>query len=636
MMKRIAATIMLLFSCGSFAAEKVDLRNWSQIGLPDSGTWTVSPDGSSVYQSINGHPTVYLSNEVYDYRVFRGSIEVNAGAGDDDYIGFIFGYSDNHFYLFDWRKGISGDNLPGFVLLEVNGTLDDLRTRGWGAHQGSDITRVIAADTSTSNTKGWTHGIDYPFQLELTPNKVKISVNNTTIFEVEESFTSGNFGFFNWSQGQVTYNSIEQLYPPKPDNKTLTAYQGLSSTITGTYTDENSNDTHTCKVNAQPSTGYAELVHPCSFRFFPSPDHDGEVTFSYAVTDTSNLTSIGEVTADVYSSGATPLVPDTVRAGSPVSIPVRPGGQAHKAAITVRELPSWLKFNGTHFTGTPTATDIGYHTVQFTSSSKGYSHQFGPYTIKVLPPHTTVNQSQQLTSLPSTTSLKTQADNLLTYITLPPLVSDEGFSVAGIQEAVFSLAQDADAPVIFDGHTVAPGQTVTVNVVLNKSGTQLPVEMPLAMAGTADFSLHIGRLRSPDDSRPLVQIACGDHDSSHCTPKLQFDGRQSVGQGEVQLMAIKSGKVIESLVVERGGDISQALELVENLPSDTTLAANFNGLTGTSNNIVAALKQRFGLDVTIRFFSKGSAVVTIENGKPLVSRFNTDWSYGTHSTVFLR
>ncbi|MEZ9856681.1 hypothetical protein AB4347_22020, partial [Vibrio breoganii] len=128
--------IHLLMTVGVAHAEsdRVNLHTWKQYGAAASGNWAVSADGQSVYQSINGAPTAFMSANKYEYRTFKGIIQVDTGAGDDDYIGFIYGDpTAGGFYLFSWKKlPTSADS--GFSLIYFDGTLDQMSDYGWTVH----------------------------------------------------------------------------------------------------------------------------------------------------------------------------------------------------------------------------------------------------------------------------------------------------------------------------------------------------------------------------------------------------------------------------------------------------------------------------------------------------------------------
>ena len=67
-----AACAGITLSMSAMAAP-IDLNSWSQQGVAGNGNWAVSADGSSVFQSINGNPTYFVSDDEYLNTRFDGS-----------------------------------------------------------------------------------------------------------------------------------------------------------------------------------------------------------------------------------------------------------------------------------------------------------------------------------------------------------------------------------------------------------------------------------------------------------------------------------------------------------------------------------------------------------------------------------
>ncbi|MFC2110850.1 HYR domain-containing protein, partial [Bacteroidota bacterium] len=207
------ATVDVTVSC----ATTTNLNTWSQQGDPASGTWSVAPDGSSVFQSINGNPTFFVSPNNFINGTIEGSFGVET-TGDDDFIGFVFGYNGPYgatgtnydFLLFDWKQGSQnwcGNAYAGFTLSRVTGTYANGAAAAcdlW-SHSGSNVNLL-----GSSYTGGWTDNTVYTFKLEYTATNVKIYVNNTLVFNVNGTFPTGRFGFYNFSQSEVRYRNFQQ------------------------------------------------------------------------------------------------------------------------------------------------------------------------------------------------------------------------------------------------------------------------------------------------------------------------------------------------------------------------------------------------------------------------------------------
>lgn len=225
----------------------IDLSAWSEEG-PGGGVWSLSGDNNSVFQSVNSPtPTFFISDNPFINSTFTGSITVSAGAGDNDFIGFVFGYNapfsgnsdastDLDFILFDWKQA---DQSPGaeegFHLIKVDGDFsNNTLTHASGSsafwtHDESDADpgefEILASDTTAGT--GWQHGVSYDFELTYQSNLIEIILNGgnfseQTIFSVAGIFDAGSFGFYNYSQTNVTYAGIgEQVAPNCLDDPTL-------------------------------------------------------------------------------------------------------------------------------------------------------------------------------------------------------------------------------------------------------------------------------------------------------------------------------------------------------------------------------------------------------------------------------
>lgn len=219
----------------------IDLNTWTQEGAPSNGNWNVAADGSSVLQTINGNPTFFVSPNNYLNTNVRGEIAVET-TGDDDFIGFVFGYQsplnangdavdDMEYFLFDWKQltqtfgGTTAQE--GFNLTKVDGTITDINANFWN-HQDSAEFDVL--DTDYGDTRGWEDGVVYEFDLLYTENRIRIDImggdgdfeTGQTIFDLDagsESFAAGRFGFYNYSQAQVRYIGFTEqaVDPDEPD-----------------------------------------------------------------------------------------------------------------------------------------------------------------------------------------------------------------------------------------------------------------------------------------------------------------------------------------------------------------------------------------------------------------------------------
>ncbi len=197
----------------------IDLSTWSS---PDTnGNWVISPDNKSVNQTKNGEPTIFLSDTVYSNTIFNGKFKVGAN-WDDDFIGFVFGYQDSsNYFLFDWKQNTqnySGYAYEGFTLSRIIDDGDSNLEVNFWTHTGDDIDVL---SKQYGNDKGWEDNVEYDFTLEYTATNIKIFIDSTQIFDVDGTFSAGKFGFYNYSQQDVTYQGFDQTAAPVPEPATF-------------------------------------------------------------------------------------------------------------------------------------------------------------------------------------------------------------------------------------------------------------------------------------------------------------------------------------------------------------------------------------------------------------------------------
>ncbi len=247
----VLAVFLLL---GGYAdGANVDLRTWSQQGSAGAGNWVVAADGSSVLQTINGAPTMFVSLNSFLDTTVSGSFGVEPAGGDDDFIGFVFGYNsplasesdpvnDMDLILFDWKRGTQLGASAGFYLYKVLGTHNGAagHTNELWPHVDAASLDVTQLGTPLVNA-GWVHNVDYDFELIYQQTKIEIHIEGGTgtfatkqkVFDVDigdlpagtfpgDVFPDGRFGFYNHSQPRVRYESFTQVDDPilvtKPDD----------------------------------------------------------------------------------------------------------------------------------------------------------------------------------------------------------------------------------------------------------------------------------------------------------------------------------------------------------------------------------------------------------------------------------
>ena len=241
--KKFLLAIPLLVIVFSANAAPIDLSSWSELTLDYTGgqppgNWVLEPGNTAVVQVVNADPSFYLNNVNQTSYSMNGSWEVLTGA-DDDYMGFVFGYQNSsNFYLFDWKQrnqSYAGTTAnEGMTIKKMTGTTGDgLVDLSLGEfwENGSDYGDMSILAQNQSSTAGWADNILYDFQLDfnVTPGDIRVVVKDgaTTLWDVtvnDSTFTSGQFGFYNYSQQQVRYAGFEQtggITVPEPSSLAL-------------------------------------------------------------------------------------------------------------------------------------------------------------------------------------------------------------------------------------------------------------------------------------------------------------------------------------------------------------------------------------------------------------------------------
>lgn len=229
MLKKLAIVFALVAAAQAAHAAPIDLSDWSRlnIDLPGGqggGNWVLETGNTSVRQVNNADPSLFLNNLNQTSYSIDGQWQVLT-ASDDDYMGFVFGYQNSsNFYMFDWKQISQNANsalaAEGMTIKKYEGAtgnaLIDLSLQEFWANTVNvgDIT-VLA--TNHSSTAGWADNVLYDFHLDLNVNPGEIHVviaqGSTTLWDVtvnDSTFTSGQFGFYNFSQEQVRYAGFEQ------------------------------------------------------------------------------------------------------------------------------------------------------------------------------------------------------------------------------------------------------------------------------------------------------------------------------------------------------------------------------------------------------------------------------------------
>ena len=231
----------------------VDLNTWTkEDSASGGGNWTVQGGGSSVFQSINGLPTVFYSNFNVFGQQLNGKIKVET-TGDNDYIGFVIGFSPGDFsnssadyLLVDWKQGnqnaFGGTGKRGLAVSRVTGfpTPANRELNFW-SHSG--VVQELARGNTLSDT-GWGDNVENEFTFEYDSTRLRVFVNGTLELDVSapggNPFTNGRLGFYNFSQCCVRYRSFQI--------DTIVGDEGSPVGFSKDFTDAGILDTHAATI----------------------------------------------------------------------------------------------------------------------------------------------------------------------------------------------------------------------------------------------------------------------------------------------------------------------------------------------------------------------------------------------------
>ncbi|QNN23836.1 choice-of-anchor D domain-containing protein [Planctomycetales bacterium ZRK34] len=239
----------LSFGGAAFAQTSVNLNTWTERTNNSNGFWDVDdngvegsgPNGDFVVQEVNNAATIFASPDNFINTQVNGSFSVEPNS-DDDFIGFVFGLqapttntTDIDTLLFDWKQGNQSGATSGFRLAYVTGTIDNANGTSsdfWQHSSDADTTfQTLATNTNSDESLGWLDDgtTVYNFTLDYTTTNITITMAGgqfgmgTEIFNVDAAdvpgifpsgmFPDGQFGFYNLSQSDVTYQGFTRTEP---------------------------------------------------------------------------------------------------------------------------------------------------------------------------------------------------------------------------------------------------------------------------------------------------------------------------------------------------------------------------------------------------------------------------------------
>jgi len=167
-------------------------NKWKSYG---DGNWTLSDDGSYVFQNINGKKTAFVSDFLIKGKfTISGTMNVNKDSWDDnDFIGLVFNFKDmNNYYVVDWdRSSDKWHNYTGWRLIKVKNGKETLLKQ--------------------TDSDGWQFETDYNVKVIVDEEKTRVFIDDLEVLTYKGDLTSstgGKVGFYNYSQGKVAYSNF--------------------------------------------------------------------------------------------------------------------------------------------------------------------------------------------------------------------------------------------------------------------------------------------------------------------------------------------------------------------------------------------------------------------------------------------
>ena len=375
--------------------EPVDLQAWTAVEVGVGGSqqseaeWVVSSDNTQVEQLVNADPSAFVSDFILENAQMHGQWYVNTSV-DDDFMGFVFGYQNPYqYYVFQWKQNAQSNSELGTARRGMQLRVYNLNPDGsegkpilWDSnnHNGT----ILYENTEVS----WQPFVIYDFELTFNAGEMTITVKDgeTVVdsFTVQDNtFTTGNFGFFNHSQGNLIYrgftrenlagrtyqydteatdadgDTLVYALSSAPDDMSIDSETGLVTWLV----DTDDVGAHDISVTATDPAGAYDIQH-----------YTLEIVDQVPV-----ITSAAPLTAHVgynyaYDVDAVDPNPEDALSYSLVSAP------ANMEIAEVTGLISWL----------PTQDDVGDQTVlvRVTDPQGNFNEQAYVLTVVDVPPNT--------------------------------------------------------------------------------------------------------------------------------------------------------------------------------------------------------------------------------------------------------
>ncbi|MEZ5314070.1 MAG: PKD domain-containing protein [Thermoanaerobaculia bacterium] len=194
--------------------DRIDLDDWQreELGGGQSTRWTISADGGSATEELNGEPG-FLVGDLAGFGTTEWSIRVDDN-GDDDYFGIAVGYeagdladTSASYLLIDWKREDQSGARRGLALSAVRGVpmASELWLHQNQSSNGSENGVEELSRGATLGSIGWSRHTDYRLRLEVLPNRLRLFVDGRLELDLPGAVPFGKIALYDYSQPRTTF-----------------------------------------------------------------------------------------------------------------------------------------------------------------------------------------------------------------------------------------------------------------------------------------------------------------------------------------------------------------------------------------------------------------------------------------------
>lgn len=213
---------------------KSDFRNFTTVALDpkeeaqNDPHWEILNDGAEIFQKFNSDPGLAIGQHKLEGVDFEGTIFISSDPNDfvpdDDFVGFVFGYTnDRKFYVVSWKAKYQsywrGNPKPvakaGITLKLVNSTTGSgpiLRNALWNDESVQGETQKLWQ----CKTLGWKFNTAYRWKLVHRPSigliRFELYKGNTKVADSRNVFDhnnkGGQLGVYCFSQAMIKWSNL--------------------------------------------------------------------------------------------------------------------------------------------------------------------------------------------------------------------------------------------------------------------------------------------------------------------------------------------------------------------------------------------------------------------------------------------